>query len=66
VLDPRLDIYSVNFGDASRRLEAARSALRAAARLNSLDRQGDAKQLELALTRIDEAQRSARCVLFGA
>jgi hypothetical protein len=28
VLDARLDIYSVNFGEASRHLEAARSALR--------------------------------------
>lgn len=60
VLDARLDIYSVNFGEASRHLEAARSALRAvAARLNDLGRQEDAKRLELALTRIDEAQRMA-------
>lgn len=60
VLDARLDIYSVNFGEASRHLEAARSALRIAdAQLKSLGRQEDAKQLELALTRIDEAQRMA-------
>jgi Tfp pilus assembly protein PilX len=60
VLDARLDIYSVNFGEASRHLEAARSALRAAdAQLNGLGRQEDAKQLEIALTRIDEAQRMA-------
>ena len=60
VLDARLDIYSVNFGDASRHLEAARSVLRAAdARLNGLGRQEDAKTLEIALTRIDEAQRMA-------
>jgi hypothetical protein len=60
VLEARLDIYSVNFGEASRHFEAARSALRAAeARLNGLGRQEDAKQLELALTRIDEAQRMA-------
>jgi hypothetical protein len=60
VLDARLAIYSVNFGEASRHLEAARSALRAAnAELNGLGRQGDAKQLEFALTRIDEAQRMA-------
>lgn len=60
VLDARLDIYSVNFGEASRHLEAARSALRAAdARLKDLSRQEDAKRLELALTRIDEAQRMA-------
>jgi hypothetical protein len=60
VLDARLDIYSVNFGEASRHLEMARSALRAAdARLNDLGRQEDATQLKIALTRIDEAQRMA-------
>jgi hypothetical protein len=58
VLDARLDIYQVNFGNASRHLEAARSALRAAdARLNALGRQDDAKRLTLGLSRIDEAQR---------
>jgi hypothetical protein len=60
VLDARLDIYSVNFGEASRHFEAARSALRAAAaRLSSLGRQEDAKPLEAALSQIDEAQRLA-------
>ena len=60
VLDARLDIYSVNFGEASRHLEMARSALRAAdARLNDLGRPEDATQLKIALTRIDEAQRTA-------
>ena len=60
VLDARLDIYSVNFGEASRHLEAARRALRAAdARLIGLGRQEDATRLKLALTRIDEAQRMA-------
>ena len=50
----------VNFGEASRHLEAARSALRAAdAQLKGLGRQEDAKGLALALTRIDEAQRMA-------
>ena len=59
VLDARLDIYSVNCGEASRHLEAARSALRAAeARLNSLGGQADTK-LGLALAKIDEAQRMA-------
>jgi hypothetical protein len=60
VLDARLEVYSVNFGEASRHLEAARSALRAAeARLNSLGRQADTKLVELALAKIDEAQRMA-------
>lgn len=60
VLDARLDIYSVNFGDASRHLEAARTALNAAAaRLKNADREEDAKRLAVASTRIDEAQRLA-------
>ena len=60
VLDARLDIYSVNFGEASRHLEAARSAVRAAAaRLAGLDLPDAAKQLAIALTRIDESQRMA-------
>ena len=60
VLDARLDVYSVNFGEASRHLEAARTVLRAAdARLMGLGREEDAKRLRIALTRIDEAQRMA-------
>ena len=60
VLDARLDIYSVNFGEASRHLEAARTALRTAdARLMGLGREDAAKRLRIALTRIDEAQRLA-------
>jgi hypothetical protein len=60
VLDARLDIYSVNFGDASRHLEGARTALLAAtAHLNVVGRQKDSKQLEAALARIDDAQRMA-------
>lgn len=60
VLDARLDIYSVNFGDASRHFEAALDALRASeARLNDLGRQEDAKRLTNAVARIDEAQRKA-------
>lgn len=60
VLDARLDIYSVNFGEASRHFELARGALRTAdSRLNALGRQEDSKRLATALTRIDEAQRMA-------
>jgi len=59
-LDARLDIYSVNFGEASRHLEVARSALRAAnARLSDLGRPEDVERLKNASTRIDEAQRTA-------
>ena len=60
VLDARLDIYSINFGEASRHFEAARSALRAAdARLKDLGRQEDAARVQTALMRIDDAQRMA-------
>lgn len=60
VLDARLDIYAVNFGDASRHLEAARTAVRAAAaRLTDLGRADDAKRLDAALAKIDDAQRMA-------
>ena len=60
VLDARLDIYSVNFGEASRHLEGARTALRSAStRLDDLGRQEDSKRLAVALTRIDEAQAMA-------
>ena len=60
VLDARLDIYSVNFGEASRHFEAAGTSLRAAkARLMSLSLTEDAESLEAGLTRIDEAQRLA-------
>ena len=60
VLDARLDIYNVNFGEASRHFETGRTALQAAnARLMSLRRTEDAQSLEAALTRIDEAQRLA-------
>ena len=60
VLDARLDIYSVNFGEASRHFELARTALRAAhTELTGLNRTEDVTSLEAALTRIDEAQRLA-------
>ena len=60
VLDARLDIYSVNFGDASRHLEQARTAVRAAsARLHAEGRDEEAVRLEPALAYIDEAQQMA-------
>ena len=60
LLDARLDIYGINFGDASRHFEAARTALRDAdARLNGLSRPDEAKRVELALKRVDDAQRMA-------
>jgi phage-related tail protein len=58
VLDARLQIYSVNFGEASRHLEDARTRLRRAdERLKNLARQEDGARVESALAQIDEAQR---------
>lgn len=58
VLDARLAVYGVNFGDASRHLEDARGALRRAeAQLKTRGRQDGVKRLEPAFARIDEAQQ---------
>jgi hypothetical protein len=60
VLDARVAIYSVNFGEASRHLEGARGLLgRAAERLKSLGRDDDVRQVEAALASIADAQRMA-------
>jgi hypothetical protein len=60
VLDARLHLYSVNFGEASRHFGAARTALVAAAdRLENVDREEDVRRLAVAATSIDEAQRLA-------
>ena len=59
-LDARVAIYNVNFGEASKHLEDARGLLRRAdARLKSLGRDDEARQVQTALTSIDEAQRMA-------
>jgi hypothetical protein len=60
VLGARVDLYNLNFGEASRHFEDAKSLLRRAAeRLNSAGRQEDAKRLDPALARIEEAQKMA-------
>lgn len=60
VLDARVAIYSVNFGQASAHLENARGLLRRAAeRLTALGRDAEAAQAASALAAIDEAQRMA-------
>jgi len=60
VLDARVAIYSVNFGEASRHLEGARGLLgRADDRLKSLGRDDEVRQVRTALASIDEAQRMA-------
>src|SRR5688572_22266638 len=67
LLDARVALYNINFGDASGHLEAARGLLRRAGeRLHSLGREDDAKRIDLALTKIDEAQRMAGQLDQGA
>jgi hypothetical protein len=58
VLDARVAIYSVNFGEASAHLENARGLLRRAdERLTGLGRADEAAQVTAALAAIDDAQR---------
>jgi len=60
VLDARLSISSVNFGQASQHFEDARAALqRALARLTDQGRAADVAQVQLALSGIDDAQQMA-------
>jgi hypothetical protein len=67
VLDARVAIYNVNFGEASRHLEDARGLLRRAdARLKSLGRDDEVKQVQTAFASIDEAQRTAGKLDQGA
>src|SRR5687767_14352081 len=55
VLDARVAIYSINFGEASRHLEDARVLLgRAEERLKSLGRNAELKQVQAAQASIDE------------
>jgi hypothetical protein len=67
VLDARLDIYAVNFGNASQHFEAARTLLREVQeQLQQAGRQDDARRLDEPLTRIGEAQRMAGNLDQGA
>jgi len=60
VLDARVAIYSINFGEASSHLEDARGLLGSAGdRLHSLGRDDAVGQLQTALAGIDDAQRMA-------
>ena len=60
VLDARVAIYSVNFGEASGHLENARGLLaRANDRLGRLGREDTVVQLQTALMSIENAQRMA-------
>ena len=67
VLDARVAIYNVNFGEASRHLEGARGLLgRADERLKRLSRDDDVKHVEAALAQIGDAQRQAGKLDQGA
>ena len=60
VLDARVAIYNVNFGEASSHLENGRNLLRRAdERLKTLGRDDAVRQIDTALTSIDDAQRMA-------
>jgi len=60
VLDARVAIYNVNFGEASKHLEGARGLLgRADERLKRLGRNDEGKQVQTALASVDDAQRMA-------
>ncbi len=60
VLDARVALYSVNFGEASGHLENARAVLRRAEeRLKNGGRDAEAKRVQTALAGIDDAQRMA-------
>jgi hypothetical protein len=60
VLDARVAIYSLNFGEASSHLDDARRLLgRANDHLESLGRNDEVMQVQMAQASIDEAQRMA-------
>ena len=60
ILDARMAIYSVNFGEASRHLEDARGLLTVAGeRLKGLGRNEEVTQVQTALASIGDAQRMA-------
>ena len=67
ILDARVAIYNVNFGEASRHLENARGLLgRADGRLKSLGRNDELKLVQTALAAMDDAQRMAGKLDQGA
>ena len=67
LLAARVDLYNVNFGNASGHLQEALDRLRpTAAHLKALGRPADAQRLDLALARIEEAQRLAGKLDQGA
>jgi hypothetical protein len=66
-LAARVDLYSMNFGDASRHLEDAKESLRrASGRLKIGGRIADAPRIDAALVQLDAAQQMAGRLDQGA
>lgn len=60
ILGARVDLFEVNFGDASRSLEGARADLQTAAQaLDRLGRTAESKAARDALARVEQAQQLA-------
>jgi hypothetical protein len=60
LLDARVSLYNMNFGDASRRLEEAKAPLRRTReRYSDQDKDESARAVGTALELVDEAQRLA-------
>ena len=60
LLDARVSLYNMNFGDASRRFEEAKAPLRRTReRYSDQDKDDAARALGTALEQVDEAQRLA-------
>jgi hypothetical protein len=58
LLDARVNLYNMNFGDATRNFENAKDPLRRASERYRSEGRGDAaSDIDTALQRIDEAQR---------
>lgn len=60
LLEARLDLFNVNFGEATRHLEMSHIHLRIAAdQLKVLERKDDMSRMQLALAGVDDAKRMA-------
>ena len=67
ILDARVSLYNVNFGDAQRQLEDAKAPLtRARDRMQSEGKKNAAEALAAALTHVQDAQRLASRLDQGA
>lgn len=67
VLEGRISLYNVNFGDASRHFERAKPMFEQARdRLNATNRQADAGVLDRVIALVNEAQRMTGALDQGA